>query len=182
MLRKLSIFLVLALPMDPLSAEESSSDLFERSPTVDELRKALMPTAPMVASTRGMHIKLNGAEPPANVEPPKASLAVRFHSGSAELTNEAKSMLNILIESINGSELKYFTFQIQGHTDAVGGEKYNLVLSEKRAASVKHYLVVAGGIDPEILRPQGFGEARPLFENDPLNPKNRRVDIVNIGP
>lgn len=182
MLKRLGTCLALALPMAPLSAEEPKSELFERPPTVEELRKALMPTAPLVASTRGMQIKMKEVGEPQNTEPPKASLAVRFHSGSAELTHEAKSMLDILIESINGSELKYYTFQIEGHTDAVGDEKYNLVLSEKRAASVKKYLVVAGGVDPEMLRTQGFGEAKPLFENDPLNPKNRRVDIVNVGP
>ncbi|MDP4278056.1 MAG: OmpA family protein, partial [Bacteroidota bacterium] len=66
--------------------------------------------------------------------------------------------------------------QIQGHTDNVGGLKYNQMLSERRAAAVKRYLIVSG-VSSKQLQAVGFGETRPVNNNATEAEKmlNRRV-------
>ncbi len=68
------------------------------------------------------------------------------------------------------------TVEIQGHTDDVGTEEYNLELSEKRAQAVKDYLVEKG-IDPARLTVKGFGKSNPAEDNDTEEGRayNRRV-------
>jgi len=65
---------------------------------------------------------------------------------------------------------------IEGHTDWTGTEKYNLGLSERRAASVCNYLVEKG-ISQNILEPIGYGEADPIADNHTPEGRsmNRRV-------
>jgi hypothetical protein len=62
---------------------------------------------------------------------------------------------------------------IEGHTDEDGGEEYNLFLSQKRAASLKKYLVKKG-IAPDKISTAGFGEKKPLSKNAQ---ENRRIEI-----
>ncbi|TMG97111.1 MAG: OmpA family protein, partial [Betaproteobacteria bacterium] len=57
--------------------------------------------------------------------------------------------------------------RIEGHTDAAGSDRYNEQLSQKRAYSVKRYLVAMHGIDPERLHAVGLGEYAPLAGRDP---------------
>jgi outer membrane protein OmpA-like peptidoglycan-associated protein len=63
---------------------------------------------------------------------------------------------------------------VEGHTDAIGSEEYNLQLSQTRALAVKEALVLRG-IDPNRIQAVGFGESQVLSSD---NNMNRRVDIV----
>jgi OOP family OmpA-OmpF porin len=63
---------------------------------------------------------------------------------------------------------------IEGHTDNVGSYEYNDDLSKRRAESVKRHLIEEGGIEEERLVTKGFGEYKPLIEND--TPKNRAIN------
>lgn len=69
---------------------------------------------------------------------------------------------------------------IEGHTDSVGSEKYNTRLSQRRAESVKGYIVTNYGIDPSRLEARGFGELTPIADNKTKEgrQKNRRVVAV----
>lgn len=70
--------------------------------------------------------------------------------------------------------------QIEGHTDDVGDDSYNLELSKKRANAVMTYLVENFRINPKRLTATGYGETRPIASNQTTEgrQKNRRVDIV----
>jgi outer membrane protein OmpA-like peptidoglycan-associated protein len=70
--------------------------------------------------------------------------------------------------------------EVQGHTDSVGSDKYNLNLSNERAGSVKEYLVINHGIDPQRLLARGYGESSPVASNktESGRQKNRRVEFV----
>jgi outer membrane protein OmpA-like peptidoglycan-associated protein len=72
---------------------------------------------------------------------------------------------------------------IEGHTDSVAGEVYNLDLSKRRAASVRTYLEESG-VEPERLCSQGFGQSRPVAENDNEEgmARNRRVEFTILPP
>ena len=71
--------------------------------------------------------------------------------------------------------------QIQGHTDSDGSEKYNMKLSQKRAAAVSKKLVELG-LDKNRLDAKGYGESKPVASNKTAEGKaqNRRVEAVII--
>ncbi|MEX6632572.1 OmpA family protein [Hyphococcus lacteus] len=68
---------------------------------------------------------------------------------------------------------------VYGHADSTGPEAYNQTLSERRALSVSNYLA-AQGVMPGRLRAVGFGESRPIADNntDYGRTANRRVEII----
>jgi outer membrane protein OmpA-like peptidoglycan-associated protein len=69
--------------------------------------------------------------------------------------------------------------QIEGHTDSVGSEQYNMELSTRRADAVAEYLV-SQGVNPARVRTVGFGESEPIADNDSPwgRSQNRRVEMV----
>jgi outer membrane protein OmpA-like peptidoglycan-associated protein len=73
------------------------------------------------------------------------------------------------------------TFKVEGHTDSFGGDEYNLVLSQRRAETVKGWLVQTMNIDPNRILTQGYGKSRLLIPADRTVEEqqlNRRVEIV----
>jgi outer membrane protein OmpA-like peptidoglycan-associated protein len=131
------------------------------------------PTAPPVAVMR----------PPAPVAPPSVNLSVTFATGSAELTPQAIRTLDELGKALASADLAGFRFRVEGHTDTVGSAEMNQTLSERRAAAVVQYLTSRHGIPAARLEAIGLGESRPLVPTgDEVNePRNRRVQVVNIG-
>jgi OmpA-OmpF porin, OOP family len=71
------------------------------------------------------------------------------------------------------------TVNVNGYTDAIGSEKYNLRLSERRAAAVVSYLVKAG-VPESQLQPHGYGKTDFVATNDTAEGRaqNRRVELV----
>ena len=71
---------------------------------------------------------------------------------------------------------------IEGHTDTDGDDASNLDLSERRAASVKDYLIANYDIDASRLQSAGLGETVPVADNDTPEGKqqNRRVELVKL--
>ena len=76
------------------------------------------------------------------------------------------------------SKIPNVNIEIQGHTDSDGNDQYNQVLSEKRAISVKNYLVQKG-ISVDRLTTAGFGETQPISDNSTPEgkAKNRRIEF-----
>ncbi len=72
------------------------------------------------------------------------------------------------------------TAVIEGHTDSVGNDASNKALSEKRANSVRQYIIDKFGIDGSRLTAEGYGEEKPIASNDTAEgrQKNRRVEAV----
>ena len=69
---------------------------------------------------------------------------------------------------------------VTGHTDNIGGHKYNLDLSQRRAAAVKNALVERYHVDPNRLSTSGDGDSVPIDTNDTLEgrARNRRVELT----
>ncbi len=73
------------------------------------------------------------------------------------------------------------TFVIEGHTDSLGGPEYNQQLSQRRAESVKIWLVEILGLAPERIQTRGLGNTKPIVSADKSKEEqapNRRVEIV----
>ena len=73
-----------------------------------------------------------------------------------------------------------YRIEIEGHTDSVGSEEYNLKLSEARAGSVRDYITQSGIAGDRIAAARGFGKSKPVATNDTPEGRqmNRRVEIV----
>jgi outer membrane protein OmpA-like peptidoglycan-associated protein len=112
------------------------------------------------------------------------ALTVEFAFNSADLAPEAEPTLRTIAEALQSPELSGRRIQIEGHTDSVGSDHYNLRLSEHRAERVKQYLVRHYRLPPERLMAVGRGEAEPIADNATPEgrQKNRRVELVNGQP
>ncbi|UIY30900.1 OmpA family protein [Neorhizobium galegae] len=109
---------------------------------------------------------------------------VTFATGSAEIPMNQASSLRKVADAIS-KVLKRDpseTFLIEGHTDAVGADDSNLVLSDERAESVARVLTDAFGIPPENLATQGYGERYLKVRTDGPQQENRRVTVRRITP
>ena len=107
---------------------------------------------------------------------------VFFAFDSAELSPRARAELTALGRALESGELRPYRYMIAGHTDAVGNPAYNQRLSERRAESVRNFLITNFAIHPSRLISVGFGEERL---RDPANPRagiNRRVEVALIVP
>jgi flagellar motor protein MotB len=105
---------------------------------------------------------------------------VFYEFDSWKLTKESFSELNKLVKLL--SDNKKIIIEIDGYTDAIGTDAYNLELSQKRAKSVLDYLVMKG-IIAERLSFKGFGSTSPVGDNVTDNGRklNRRTEIKIIG-
>lgn len=94
-----------------------------------------------------------------------------FDTGKWDLRPQSRKELGRLIQLLNDNPT--MTIEIAGHTDDVGTDENNLILSKKRAASVQTYLT-EHGILPARLTSKGFGETKPQLPN--TTPENRQIN------
>jgi outer membrane protein OmpA-like peptidoglycan-associated protein len=132
-----------------------------RKPSSAEIVKRLQPQPQFTA--RGISVE-GGRQKPAPA--PSLDLEVNFAYDSAELTTDAKLVLDN---------------RITGHTDGAGSEQYNLQLSKRRAAAVVDYLVRVNGVERSRLQIEGKGKSELLDPANPLAAVNRRVQVINLS-
>ena len=111
---------------------------------------------------------------------PKIDLEITFDYNSAEISSKSIPSVQALGRALTNAELKGSTFVVAGHTDAAGGEEYNQNLSERRADSIKKYLVDKYGINGSDLVTVGYGKSKLKDASQPLAEANRRVQVVNM--
>jgi outer membrane protein OmpA-like peptidoglycan-associated protein len=109
---------------------------------------------------------------------------ITFETGSAEIDRDQASTLREVAQAI-GDILQRDpgeTFLIEGHTDAVGSDESNLVLSDERAESIANVLTELFDIPAENLVTQGYGERYLKIDTEGDERENRRVTIRRITP
>ena len=111
---------------------------------------------------------------------PKIDLEIQFDYNSADISKGSTSAVQELGKALSSPDLKGSTFVVAGHTDAIGAEPYNQELSERRADTIKKYLTEKYGIAGSDLVTVGYGESKPKDANAPMDPTNRRVQVVNM--
>jgi outer membrane protein OmpA-like peptidoglycan-associated protein len=111
---------------------------------------------------------------------PKIDLEINFDYNSADISAKSLPSVQALGRALTSSELKGSTFVVAGHTDAAGGEGYNQDLSERRAYSIKRYLVDKYGINGSDLVTVGYGKSKLKDPSQPMAEANRRVQVVNM--
>jgi outer membrane protein OmpA-like peptidoglycan-associated protein len=112
---------------------------------------------------------------------PNIDLEITFDYNSADISASSLPSVQALGKALTNPNLKGSTFVVAGHTDAAGGEGYNQDLSERRADSIKRYLVDKFGIASNDLVTVGYGKSKLKDPNAPMDPANRRVQVVNLA-
>ena len=105
---------------------------------------------------------------------------VYFTSGSSQLETKSFPLLDGIVDTMQTCPT--LDLRIEGHTDNVGPQSFNLGLSIRRAAEVVTYLTVKG-VDPVRISATGFGEERPIADNTTRRGrwKNRRIEFIVPG-
>ena len=111
---------------------------------------------------------------------PKIDLEIRFEYNSADISKASMQAVQELGKALSDPTLKGSTFVVAGHTDAIGGEEYNQGLSERRADTIKKFLTEKYGLNGANLVTVGYGKTKPKDANAPMDPANRRVQVVNM--
>jgi outer membrane protein OmpA-like peptidoglycan-associated protein len=115
--------------------------------------------------------------PPAPMKKKIILRGVNFDFDKATLRPDARPILDEAVRVLK--EEPSIRVSVEGHTDAVGTDAYNQGLSQRRAATVRGYLV-DHGIDAGRLSSVGFGESKPVASNDTADGRaqNRRVELL----
>ena len=105
-------------------------------------------------------------------------LKIQFDFNKADIKPEFNDNLKEAADFMN--KYPQTTTVIEGHTDSVGKDKYNQVLSQKRADSVRDYLIKNFNISPDRLSTKGYGEEKPIASNDTDEGRsqNRRIQAT----
>ncbi len=111
---------------------------------------------------------------------PNIDLDIQFDYNSDKITQTSMPSVQALGQALTNANLKGSTFVVAGHTDAIGSEGYNQDLSERRAETIKRYLTEKFGIAGSDLVAVGYGKTKPKDPNAPMDPINRRVQVVNM--
>jgi outer membrane protein OmpA-like peptidoglycan-associated protein len=103
---------------------------------------------------------------------------IYFDFASDKIKPESEPVLREIADALNHNPS--WKLRVEGHTDNIGGDEYNLDLSQRRAEAVKSALVNRYHIAAVRLTPKGFGATRPKEPNDTLagRARNRRVELV----
>jgi len=111
---------------------------------------------------------------------PNIDLEITFDYNSADISAKSLPSVQALGRALTSADLKGSTFIVAGHTDAAGGDAYNQDLSERRADSIKRYLMEKFSIAAADLVTVGYGKSKLKDPNQPMAEVNRRVQVVNM--
>ncbi|MCP3459970.1 MULTISPECIES: OmpA family protein [unclassified Bradyrhizobium] len=111
---------------------------------------------------------------------PKIDLEIQFDYNSANIAKTSMGSVQALGKALSDPALKGSTFVVAGHTDAIGSDPFNQDLSEKRADTIKKYLVQNYGLSSGDLVTVGYGKTKLKDTANGTDPVNRRVQVVNM--
>ncbi|WP_394837186.1 OmpA family protein [Pendulispora rubella] len=147
--------------------ERSQQQLEDERRRTKEALDNLAKMAEVKNDNRGMVITLSGQ--------------VLFASGASALLPAAMSALDNVVTALKANPDRSIT--VEGHTDSQGQRGFNMDLSQKRADSVRQY-IISHGLPPEIVKAVGVGPDRPVASNGTAEGRanNRRVEIIVSPP
>ncbi|MDD1622832.1 MAG: OmpA family protein [Methylococcaceae bacterium] len=137
--------------------------------------------------TRGINIIETGKSNPRHkpvtpvLEEKAISMEILFDYNSATLTEQAKTQLRPVGAAMASDDLKGLSFRIEGHTDAIGGDQFNIDLSRRRAEAVKAFLSEQYRLGDTPIQIVGKGKKDLADKANPDSEVNRRVRIVRLA-
>ena len=116
----------------------------------------------------------------AGVSRPSVELEVHFDFDSAEIHEESSAQIEATAMMLN-DHFPDTRFRVAGYTDAVGSERYNQQLSERRAGAVWQQLVDEDGVTADRLEKVGYGENDPETASSDAQRRRVELQIVRSG-
>lgn len=113
-------------------------------------------------------------------KPASINMQINFDFNSDRISGTSEQTMATLAKALTSPQLENRSFTVIGHTDGKGSSAYNKALSDRRAASVRRYLI-DNGVSASRLRAVGKGKSELLNPNDPYAAENRRVEILATG-
>lgn len=161
------------------NAQESADKASQAAQLADQHAQTAQTTA-----EQGVSDAKTAKEVAENVDnyQPNQKVAVLFPFNSAKLTKEARENLDQFAQAIQAQ--KHYVIQVQGYTDKIGPESYNLELSRRRADAVVRYLTLNYSIPLVRVYMLGYGKASPTAPNNTREGRkeNRRVQLTLMVP
>lgn len=175
---------VLKYKTDPLKIDSDGDGLYDGEEILkyktDPLRKDtdMGGVDDLTELTRGTN-PLDADDDVVKVGVPIILEGVTFETGKADITPESAQVLRGALKTL--TTYPDIVVEIGGHTDNVGSKNSNIRLSQRRADSVRNWLIERG-IDPNRITSKGYGPDQPIAPNDtPENKrKNRRIEFKRI--
>lgn len=161
----------IALPGSAWSQAQAAVDMGQAVPDAKAIADGLFPEDEC-EQLKAAGFKCMGFRPSMRYSLPATS----FKVGSADIPDSLKSQLEVFADVLRARRGSGKVVRIEGHADASGSAAANAALSQKRAESVREFLV-SRGADPAMLSPVGLGSNAPKNSADPFSPENRRVEI-----
>ena len=150
----------------------------DAAPAVDPAQAKFLSS--IKGRTRGL--SFNEREELATIakDKPNIDLEITFDYNSADISPKSLPAVQALGRALTNPDLKGSTFVVAGHTDAAGTDSYNQDLSERRADSIKKYLMDNYHISSADLVTVGYGKSKLKDASQPMAEVNRRVQVVNM--
>ena len=139
--------------------------------SADEIIDFFAPVAEGI--TRGLCV--GTAEQCDKVKQTGFDMLINFELNSTEFTPQGEENLAEFAKALSDKRLSSAHFVVEGHTDSLGSDQYNMGLSERRALVVKNFLLEKG-VSTDMITAVGLGEKAPRTPN-PADPLNRRVEM-----
>jgi len=111
---------------------------------------------------------------------PNIDLEINFDFNSASIRQSSIPSVQALGQALSDPKLNGSTFVVAGHTDGIGSDSFNQDLSERRADTIKRYLIDNYHIAGNNLVAVGYGKTKLKDAQDPADAINRRVQVVNM--
>jgi outer membrane protein OmpA-like peptidoglycan-associated protein len=171
-----SVLTLAALAAYPVFAQDAAIDMGQTVPDAKAVAEGLFPEE-ACEQLKAAGFKCMGFKPAVRYSLPASS----FKLGSAELPDALRRQLEVFAEVLKSKRGSGKVVRVEGHADASGAAQANLTLSQRRAESVKEFLVELGA-DPAMIEPVGVGANAPKNTKDPFAAENRRVEIGRAVP
>lgn len=108
-------------------------------------------------------------------------MEILFDFNSDVLTDKGKEQLRPVGTALSANDLKGMHYKIEGHTDIVGSDEYNVELSRRRAEAVKAFLTQEFELSSSAMKIEGKGKKDLADKENPTSEANRRVRIVLLN-
>jgi len=164
-----------------LQPKPETRGLSRGEPRVDQAKAKEISFIASVRNRRTRSLSLGEREEIAEIAStkPNIDLEINFDYNSAKISKTSLPAAQELGKALSNPSLKGSTFVVAGHTDGIGSDAFNQDLSERRADTIKNYLVQKFGINASDLVTVGYGKTKLKDVQNPSDPINRRVQVVN---
>lgn len=191
-MKKTSLGLLAALLLVGGVGSASAQTALDQAQIMSSLQSAARAAPPnlsaaLIANAVQQHIRDNPGMP-INWTPlqllqglAQINVQIQFALNSDIIRPESYATIGSIADALHHPILSGFKFVVTGNTDTTGDRMRNLELSQRRANAVRNALITVFNVEPDRLEAVGLGQENLQDTQNPTNPINRRVQLINVG-